>query len=58
MKIGLGFVFFFVLFYVEPLPIGSVPFAVLWKALLFAVLLIGLYISPRGRALPAGNGPW
>tara|TARA_A100001037_G_C15141557_1_gene633978 strand:- start:1632 stop:2894 length:1263 start_codon:yes stop_codon:yes gene_type:complete len=52
VKIGLGFVFFFVLFYVEPLPIGSVPFAVLWKALLFAVLLIGLYISPRGRALP------
>lgn len=52
MKVSLGFVFFFCLFYIEPILVGPVSIAVLWKTFLLAALLLALFMRPGGIFLP------
>lgn len=52
VKVSLGFVFFFGLFYIEPIRVGPVSVAVLWKAFMLAALLLALFMRPGGVFLP------
>jgi hypothetical protein len=48
VKVGLAFLFFFGLFYVEPVRIGPISIAILWKVVLLSVLFFAL-LSRRGN---------
>lgn len=50
LKISLSFVLFFGLFYVEPIHVGPVTIAILWKSLLLSALFLLLF-SRRGKII-------